>query len=108
MDIETAKFLFQIAQFLMMCGIGFYVYMSNTDKVTNDRVTSVYEDLDAKYDGHTERLAKLEGGPTHADLAVLHGRISVVSNDVSQIMGELRGIHSLLGGIDRYLRKAGT
>lgn len=103
MDIETAKFFFQIAQFVMLCVVSFYVYMSNKDKVTNDRVSELQDDLDAKLDGHSERIAKLEEGPTHEHLGDLHDRITEVGRGVSGLTGELVGIKTTLNLVHQYL-----
>lgn len=103
MDIETAKFLFQIAQFVMLCVVSFYVYMSNKDKVTNDRVSELQDDLDSKLDGHSERIAKLEEGPTHDDLGDLHARITDVGRGVAGLTGELVGIKTTLNLVHQYL-----
>lgn len=105
MDIETAKFAFQIAQFALTCGVGFYVYMSNKDKVTNDRIGSLQEDLDVKLDGHSERIARLETGPTHADLGDLHERINSVAKGVDTLTGEFHGVRTTLNLIHDYLLK---
>jgi len=71
MDLELAKFLFQVLTFLMTGGIGVYVYLSNKNKVTNDRIGKLEDDLDAKLDGHIERIvaleAKAESSLTHDD-----------------------------------------
>lgn len=103
MDIEAAKFLFQIAQFVMLCVVSFYVYMSNKDKVTNDRVTGLQDDLQAKHEDHSQRIAKLEEGPTHDDLGKLRASLSEVGNGVSNLAGELVGIKTTLNLVHQYL-----
>ena len=105
MDIETAKFLFQIAQFVLTCGVGFYVYMSSKDNVTNDRITVLQDDLDDKLDHHGERIARLEQGPRQSDLNDLHDRVTGVATALSEMRGEMKGMNSMLGTIDRYLRE---
>lgn len=103
MDIETAKFLFQIAQFVMLCVVSFYVYMSNKDKVTNDRVSELQDDIQSKHEDHGKRIAKLEEGPTHDDLGDLHDRITDVGRSVSSLTGELVGIKTTLNLVHQYL-----
>lgn len=100
MDIETAKFLFQIAQFLLTCGVGFYVYMSNKNTVTNDRITGFQNDVDDRLDQHGERIAKIESGckfhPSHRDLGDLHIKINAVDGKVSTMSGKMEGIDANL------------
>jgi len=100
MDMESAKFVFQIAQFVLTCGVGFYVYMSNKDKVTNVRIDKLEEDLSEKHEDHGERLASLEAGEKnaikHSDLSHIHNRINEVDTKVSTLSGKLDGVDSNL------------
>lgn len=95
MDIELAKFLFQVLTFLMTASVGVYVYLSNKDKVTNDRIGKLEEDLDKKLDGHGERIAKLEASsesaPNHADIAKVYDSLNTLAATVNQLVGENRG-----------------
>lgn len=100
MDIETAKFLFQIAQFLLTCGVGFYVYMSNKNTVTNDRITLFQDDVDDRLDSHGERISKVESScrfhPSHQDLGELHSKINAVDRNVSGLSGKMEGVDANL------------
>lgn len=108
MDLELAKFLFQVLTFLMTGGIGIYVYLSNKDKVTNDRIGKLEEDLDEKLDGHGERIASLESSAIrHKDLAELHEKINSVSGDVKTLAGEFTGVRNLLMMLNEYMVKGG-
>lgn len=135
MDIETAKFAFQILQFLLTGGIGIYVWLSNKDKVTNDRVGKIAESVDGKIDAHAERIARLEQGaescetaqrtcpvhaerlaqleaaadrsPTHEDLGRLHEKINDVSGALQTLVGEFKGVHRTLDLIHEHLLKGG-
>ncbi|MBA4381818.1 MAG: hypothetical protein C0406_04560 [Sideroxydans sp.] len=91
MDLELAKFLFQVLTFLMTGGIGIYVYLSNKDKVTNDRIGKLEEDIDTKFETYGERIAKLETNPSHADIAKVYESINALSATVNQLVGENRG-----------------
>lgn len=93
MDLELAKFLFQVLTFLMTGGIGIYVYLSNKDKVTNDRIGKLEDDIDLKLEGQVERIARLESGTAKTgDLAALHEKINGVGKDVSEMTGALHAI----------------
>lgn len=108
MDWELAKFIFQVATFLLTGGIGIYVYLSNKDKVTNDRIGKLEDDLDEKLDAHAERLAMLETGAIrHKDLSELHEKINSVSNNMSALTGEFTGVKNLLMMLNEYMVKGG-
>lgn len=106
MDIEMAKFLFQVLTFLMTGGIGIYVYLSNKDKVTNDRIDALEGDLTTKisdnekdnkiqFTNHGERISTLESAsklaPDHADIAKVYESLNTLAATVNQLVGENRG-----------------
>jgi len=107
MDLELAKFLFQVLTFLMTGGIGIYVYLSNKDKVTNDRIGKLEEDLDGKLDCHVERIVALEtrvgASPTYNDLADIHEKINKIGADISALSGKFTGVSNLLDTLHNYL-----
>lgn len=111
MDLELAKFLFQVLTFLMTGGIGIYVYLSNKDKVTNDRIGALEEDLDRKLDGHIERIValetKAENSLTHNDLADIHEKINKIGSDISSLSGKFTGVSNLLDTLHHYLLNGG-
>lgn len=94
-NMEALKFGFQVLQFLLTGGIGIYVYLTNKNKVTNDRISKLENDIDEKLDGHVERIAKIEAraekAPTHKDMAEIHEKINQVSACVNRLEGELSG-----------------
>lgn len=109
--MEEMKFGFQVLQFLLTGGIGIYVYLSNKDKVTNDRIGKLEDDLDAKMDGHIERIVALETRAdtslTHNDLADIHEKINKIGTDISSLSGEFTGVSNLLNTLHRYLLNGG-
>lgn len=100
MDIETAKLAFQILQFLITGGIAVYVYLASKDRVTNERINGLENDLDGKFDNHGERIARLEthgqNAPTHSDLGDLHNKVNTVDLKVSAQGGKLDAIDATL------------
>lgn len=100
MDLESAKLAFQVLQFLLTCGVGFYVYMSNKDKVTNDRITRLEQDIDQHLDKHAERIAKIEAraesAPSKQDIAELHNKVNEVGRCVSGLQGEFKATNRTL------------
>jgi oligoendopeptidase F len=134
MNIEELKFLFQIVQFLLTGAIGVYVYLSNADKVNNERIAKLESGMEGKIDDHAERMATLEQivktEPTHADmagianrlsklealsektlshsdLAAMYEKINHVHADVSTLQGEFVGVRHLLSTINEFLMKGG-
>ncbi|MEX3614742.1 MAG: DUF2730 family protein [Burkholderia gladioli] len=107
MDIKLLELIVSIIQFVFTAGIGFYVYISNQDKVTNDRITVLESDVDTRIDQHSERIARLEEAvdhfPTHEDLGELHTRINDVAKGVNTLTGEVKGIQNTLTLIHQYL-----
>lgn len=111
MDMEWLKFGFQVLQFLLTGGIWIYVYLSNKDKVTNDRIGKLADGIDEKIDGHGERISKLEthvtGSPTHDHLAEIHEKINLVGKDIGTLSGEFAGVRNLLNTIHHHLLSGG-
>lgn len=133
MDIESAKFYFQVLQFLLTGGIGIYVYLSNKHTATNDRVGKMAEATDERLDNHSERITRLEGSakasetaqrdcpqharrisdleagakhsPTHEDLGEMHEKINVVSGQLNTLTGEFSAVRRTLDLIHEYLLK---
>ena len=107
MDVEALKLGFQVLQFLITGGIGIYVYMSNKNKVTNDRIGKLEDDIDSKIDGHSERIARIEAraekAPTHDDLAKVYEKVNQVSDCVSRLEGEFSGVSRVVNLIHETL-----
>jgi hypothetical protein len=95
MDLEAIKFGFSVLQFLLTGGVMVYVYLVNKNKVTNDRIERLEDDLDEKLDGQSERIAKLEANgnsaPNHGDIAKVYESINSLAATVNQLVGENRG-----------------
>ena len=91
MDFEYIKLGFQVLQFFLTGGCCIYVFMSNKDRVTNDRISKLEDDFDSKFDQQSNRVSKLEGhianAPTHDDLAKMYDKINETSDCVSRLEG---------------------
>lgn len=107
MDVEALKLGFQVVQFIATGCVGFYVYMSNKDKVTNDRIGKLEADIDLKIDSHSERISKIEAraeqAPTHDDLAKVYNKVNQVSDCVSRLEGEFAGVSRVVNLIHETL-----
>lgn len=109
--MEQWDFALKVLQFLLWAGTSFYVYMSNKNKVTNDRITKFEDDTNKKFDDQGQRLAKLESRienvPTHDDLGDLHEKVNDVSDCLSRLEGEFTGAKHTLALIHDFLLKGG-
>jgi hypothetical protein len=108
---DQITLLFNALQFLLTGGIGFYVYLSNKNRVTNERVSnmkdsidarlvSMESDIDTKLDNHSARITGVETTvrhlPTTRDIAELRTMVADVSGKLSGVTAEVSGIHHLL------------
>lgn len=111
MDMEWLKFGFQVLQFIVTGALAVYVYMSNKDKVTNDRIGKLEDDIREDIGGHGERIAKLEEvtrvAPTHGDLGDIHARINEVATGMNKLTGEFAGVKTVLNVIHQHLMNGG-
>lgn len=78
--------------FLLTWGIGFYVHITSKNRATNDRLGKLEADFDTRMDGHGERIArleeKIEGVPTHDDLAKIYERLNEATSKLNHLTGE--------------------
>lgn len=100
MEIQHIALAISIANFVLTWGVALYMYLANKNKVTNERINKLQEDLDEWKDDHSERIAVLEtrakGVPTHDDMGGIHERITAVDLKVSAQGGKLDGIDATL------------
>ncbi|GEM_PF-6921821 len=100
MDIEMAKFLFQILTFLMTSAVAVYVYLANKGKVTNDRIEKMEDEIRSDIGKHGERITTLEARSdealTHDDLSVIHEKINVVAGGLRELTGEFSATNRTL------------
>lgn len=99
--------LLGVANFLLTWGVALYMYLSNKNKATNARIDALETKVTASIIDHGNRLTKVEGGPTHQDLALLHEKTNDVGKKVSELTGTVNGMNRLLTSIDDHLRRRG-
>jgi len=123
------------ANFVLTWGVALYMYLSNKNKATNERIgklehaltekqndhakritqleTTVdgVDDIGARCPVHGERLARLEEAiikvPTHEDLGDMHEKINRVAGEMSGMRGELSGVKNVLHLIHNHLLTGG-
>lgn len=119
MDLEAAKFVFNVLQFLLTGGIGIYVYISNKQRVTRDRVEAVASEInnklgkmetetDLRLDDHTERIAGIEATirhqPTTKDIEAVRDLVARVGGDVRALEGKINGVVGLIDPMQKTLQ----
>lgn len=131
MNYEALDFGLKLLNLLGTMAVGVYVWLSNRNRVTNERITALQEHTDsgisgvridsahridaldkaieARLDRHGNQLAQLEAhrqnAPGHSDLKRLHERIDGFSSDIARLegnfVGAINGITGQLAGVQR-------
>lgn len=100
METQHLALAISAANFILTWGVALYMYLANKNKVTNERINTLQEDIDDKLDDHSERIARLEvgteGAVSFGDLHGLRDKIASVDSKVSGISGRLDGIDATL------------
>lgn len=103
------EFLFEVFHFAFDTAVALYVYLANKNKATNERIDRITRSVDERFGAHSDRLARLEEAaeflPTHDDLGDLHTRINSMSDNVSSMAGEMKGMRNTLQLIQQHLMK---
>jgi hypothetical protein len=102
MDFDAWRLGWDIAQFAVTAAVGFYVYISNRQRVTQERLVKLEREVDGRLDNHAERITKLEGHveylPTHGDLQGIRDSLAAQN---ALISGMAEGVHALRKSVDR-------
>ncbi|MDX8385340.1 MAG: hypothetical protein R8M11_02355 [Gallionella sp.] len=100
MDMEMAKFLFQVLTFLMTSAVAVYVYLANKGKVTTDRIEKMEDDIRNDIGKHGERITTLEAKSSEAltqgDLSAIHEKINIVAGSMRELKGEFSATNRTL------------
>lgn len=78
--------------------------LTRLEHVAKDHLT--HEHVDPLHHRLSRLEAARETAPSHDDLHRLHSRIDGVTSGLSEVRGELKGISSVLGNIDRRLSRS--
>ena len=105
------RLIFEVFNFAFNAVVASYCWIANKNKATNGRIDQMVENYRKIFDLHADRLARLEKGtdamPTHHDLSEIHTRINEMGGDVSQVVGEMKGIRHTLNLIQQHLITGG-
>lgn len=119
MDMEMMKLGFQVGQFLLTAGLGFYVHIINKNSVTNDRITKLETDLgaritaldtdvDKRLDNHSQRITAVEvavkHAPTHEDLGKIYEQITATRGEISKTASGVAGLEKGFVGLENNVR----
>lgn len=103
---------------LVIWAAAVYTWLTNRNRVTNERITGMQTSLEDKVatlrtemdhhlDSHADRLTRVESdlkhAPTDEDIKRLHARIDDMAGDVKELGGEFKGAKHTLQLIHQYL-----
>lgn len=95
MNIPLIALGLAAANFCLTWGVMLYMYLSNKNKATNERINKLEADVDGKLDSHADRLARLEqageASISHADLSEVYRAINLLSEKLNHLLGVSQG-----------------
>lgn len=101
------RFWLDIFQLLITGAIGFYVWISNNQRVTSKRIGILESEIDHRLDGHESRLSAVEAtcqlAPNHNDLNQVYERINAVSDGMNNLAGEMKAMRRSVDLIHQHL-----
>lgn len=122
METQQLALGLSAANFVLTWGVALYMYLANKNKVTNERITKLEEDMGQRIEKldtdveqrlvkHGDQIARLEEsdehGPTHHDLGLLHEKVNNVDSQFKELRGEVAGVRRLLDTIHNHLLARG-
>lgn len=103
MDLQAGYLLWSFINSAILLFIAVYTWISNRDKVGRDAIGAVGDRLG----GISNRVSALEEAmkhvPSKTELAILHKRITEVSEAQKTMQGELHHMNRTLSMIHEYL-----
>lgn len=107
MGYEGLRFWFDVLQLVMTAAIGLYVWAVSRHRVTNERISRLETEVDARLDNQSVRLTRVEEQimhiPTQAQLsdvresiAGLRAEVVAVRENFSPMRRQLELIHDYL------------
>lgn len=103
MDYEAAKFWLQIALISMNIGVWLFVWNSNKNSVTNDKIIALEHEIETKLENHAEKLGRMDErlkvSIGHPELKPVYERMNGMQQQLSEINGKMHTldlIHEML------------
>lgn len=100
MNIETIQLVLTTINMIGTGAVYLYVHIQSRQRVTEDRLRRLADDIDDRLDGHGQRLAKLEqarqGEVNHDHLAELWQAFRSTQALLSEIKGKQDTFHDML------------
>lgn len=107
MNIEFAKFGFDIIQTLLIAAIGIMNWLNNRQRVTSATIAKLEDNIDERLDDQGERLTRVEENikhlPNHDDFKRVHQRTDGLNAAFHEVKGEFQSIKRTLDLIHQYL-----
>lgn len=111
MNYEAAKFWFEVVVFAFNVALWLYVWRSNKDKATVDRIERLEEKHNEEIKNMREAIAKLDSRLSraigHADLEPIYMRLKEVGEALAGMAGEFKGVKQQLVLINECLLQRG-
>jgi len=103
MDYEAAKFWLQIALIIMNIGVWLFVWNSNKNRVTNEKIAGLEHEIESKLEDHAEKLGRMDErlkySIGHPELKPVYERMNGMQKELSEINGKMHTldlIHEML------------
>lgn len=92
MNLQLIAVFISVANFVLMWGVTLYMYLSNKNKATNDRINVLEKDIRDKHGVLEHRVTSVESvlkvAPDHDDLGKLYVALNKLSDTVNILVGE--------------------
>lgn len=129
-DIEVLKSAASVIQAALTAGVGLYLHLELRDRARGQQVEALRKAVEDRLDryaiqlsthearisalpsatvcsDHIERIAGIEAravaGPSHADLGAIHQRLDEQTAQISEAIGGMRRLESLLDTMHQHL-----
>ncbi|RMF72235.1 MAG: hypothetical protein D6740_05615 [Alphaproteobacteria bacterium] len=107
MNYEAAKFWFEIVVFLFNVSLWIYVWRSNKDKATVDKIEALESKHNDELRRMLEKLSEMDKRLVQAigksELTPIYDRMQVIGDAFSKMAGEFTAFKTQLGLIQEYL-----
>lgn len=113
-DYTAAKFWLDVAVTIFAAGAGMYAYLrtrhtanANDIRVLREWVITELTQRDTFIKLMDKRITIVERdvqhAPTHAQIAEVHDRLTLVGKELSEVVGQMKAYNKQVGMINEYL-----